>query len=108
MKIRAAAFAVCRPRPSWRARRSIFGKSHASAERADREPCFSRAAPLRCMFCQNMEISAGGFGRRIDAARLRGIFEELIADGANNINLVSPTPYIPWILKALTSRCWCR
>lgn len=75
------------------------------------EPCISgesgsgtvffSGCTLRCVFCQNMEISSGGFGKRIDTSRLRGIFEELIADGANNINLVSPTPYIPWILKAL-------
>jgi putative pyruvate formate lyase activating enzyme len=75
------------------------------------EPCISgesgsgavffSGCTLRCAFCQNMEISAGGFGRRVSAERLREIFEELIADGANNINLVSPTPYVPWILKAL-------
>lgn len=75
------------------------------------EPCISGAegsgtvffsgCTLGCVFCQNREISAKGFGKEIPLSRLREIFEELIAAGANNINLVSPTQFTPWILKAL-------
>ncbi|HIX32130.1 MAG TPA: 4Fe-4S cluster-binding domain-containing protein [Firmicutes bacterium] len=75
------------------------------------EPCISgtrgsgtvffSGCTLRCAFCQNRAISAGGFGKEITTARLREIFEELIAQGAHNINLVSPTQFTPWILEAL-------
>lgn len=75
------------------------------------EPCISGSAgsgtvffsgcTLGCVFCQNRSISAGGFGKEISVTRLRQIFEELIAAGANNINLVSATQFTPWILEAL-------
>lgn len=56
---------------------------------------------LRCSFCQNRTISAGGFGKAVSVERLREIFRELIAQGAHNLNLVTPTHFTPWILKAL-------
>ena len=75
------------------------------------EPCISgtngsgtvffSGCNLRCCFCQNGSISAGGFGREISPARLREIFGALIAQGAHNINLVTPTHFTPWILEAL-------
>lgn len=75
------------------------------------EPCISgtrgsgavffTGCVLRCVYCQNGEISRRHVGRRITVPRLREIFEELIAQGAHNINLVSPTPYVPAILEAL-------
>jgi putative pyruvate formate lyase activating enzyme len=45
------------------------------------------------VFCQNEEISHRDFGKPVDAARLREICEELIAQGAHNINFVNPTHY---------------
>ena len=75
------------------------------------EPCISgrrgsgaiffSGCNLRCCFCQNGSISAGGFGKAISAERLRQIMEELIAQGAHNINLVTPSHFTPWILPAL-------
>lgn len=75
------------------------------------EPCLSGTAgsgtvffsgcPLRCCFCQNHTVSAGNFGRDISVSRLCRIFLELQDEGAHNINLVSPTPYVPWIIEAL-------
>ena len=65
---------------------------------------FFSGCTLRCCYCQNREISAGGFGRAITTERLREIFEELIAQGAHNINLVTPTHFLPWILPALEPR----
>ena len=62
---------------------------------------FFSGCNLQCVFCQNGDISAGGFGKTVTVERLREIFEELIAQGAHNINLVTPTPYAPWILQAL-------
>ena len=75
------------------------------------EPCISGArgsgavffsgCVLGCVFCQNGKISRERFGKPVTAARLREIFEELVARGAHNINLVSPTPFVPAILDAL-------
>lgn len=62
---------------------------------------FFSGCVLRCIFCQNHEISAGGFGKDISVERLSEIFLELQAKGAWNINLVSPTPYVPQIIAAL-------
>ena len=62
---------------------------------------FFSGCNLRCVFCQNGNISAGGFGKPVSVERLREIFHELIDQGAHNINLVTPTPYTPWILEAL-------
>lgn len=75
------------------------------------EPCISGSrgsgtvffsgCVLRCVFCQNGSISRENFGKVISVARLREIFEELIARGAHNINLVSPTPFALAIRRAL-------
>ena len=65
---------------------------------------FFSGCTLGCVYCQNGDISAGGFGKDISTARLREIFEELIAQEAHNIELVTPTHFLPWILPALTPR----
>ena len=62
---------------------------------------FFSGCTLRCVFCQNHDISAGGFGQEISTGRLREIFRELAARGAHNINLVTPSHFTPWILQAL-------
>ena len=56
---------------------------------------------LKCCFCQNHEISGNNFGKEISVERLAEIFIELQDKGAENIDLVSPTPYVPHIIKAL-------
>lgn len=62
---------------------------------------FFCGCPLGCVFCQNGSISHGGEGKEITAERLSEIFLELQAQGAYNINLVTPTQYVPWIVEAL-------
>ena len=62
---------------------------------------FFSGCTLRCCYCQNGRISTGGQGKDITPRRLREIFDELIAQGAHNINLVTPTHFLPWILPAL-------
>lgn len=62
---------------------------------------FFSGCTLRCCYCQNGTISAGGFGKAVTTQRLREIFEARIAQGAHNINLVTPTHFLPWILPAL-------
>lgn len=75
------------------------------------EPCLSgvrgsgtvffSGCSLKCIFCQNHKISAGGFGREITVSRLREIYCELVGQGAHNINLVSPTHFADAILESL-------
>lgn len=56
---------------------------------------------LKCVFCQNHEISNDGVGKEITIERLAQIFIELQDKGANNINLVTPTHFVPQIIEAL-------
>lgn len=56
---------------------------------------------LQCVFCQNVEISQNQKGQEISIARLSEIFFELEGQGAHNINLVTPTHYVPQIIEAL-------
>ena len=76
------------------------------------EPCISgkkgsgavffSGCSLHCVFCQNREISDGKVGKIISKERLRDIFLELKAKGANNLNLVTPGQYIPDIVWAVS------
>lgn len=56
---------------------------------------------LKCVFCQNFEVSRGRVGREISVERLAEIFKELERSGAHNINLVNPTHYADKIVRAL-------
>ncbi|GAA0078484.1 radical SAM protein [Clostridium sp. CTA-5] len=56
---------------------------------------------LGCVFCQNHDISQQHKGIDISIARLADIFLELQEKGAHNINLVTPTHYVPQIIEAL-------
>ena len=56
---------------------------------------------LGCKYCQNAAISGGPVGTPTDSAGLRRMFEELIAEGAENIDLVTPTQFLPTLLPAL-------
>lgn len=62
---------------------------------------FFGGCTLGCRYCQNAAISRSPVGKCVDGAGLRAIMEELIAQGAENIDLVTPTQYIPTILEAL-------
>lgn len=77
------------------------------------EPCLSgeegsgtvffTGCPLKCRYCQNKEISMGRVkGRKLSPKELRDVFLRLIDKGANNINLVTPTQFIPGIAEALS------
>lgn len=75
------------------------------------EPCISGAmgsgtiffcgCNLKCVYCQNFEISQQHFGKTISKERLAEIFLELESQGAHNINLVTPTPYVPQICDTI-------
>ena len=76
------------------------------------EPCISgeegsgtvffSGCPLKCVFCQNSEISRNCYGKEITEDRLIEIFKELEDKGANNINLVSPTHYAGQLADTLS------
>lgn len=56
---------------------------------------------LRCVYCQNYEISRDGHGKEITVERLADIMLEQQSRGVNNINLVTPTMYVDSIIKAI-------
>ena len=62
---------------------------------------FFGGCTLGCIYCQNRAISRQAVGTPMDAQQLRAVFEELIEQGAENIDLVTPTHYLPTILPAL-------
>lgn len=57
---------------------------------------------LKCSFCQNYKISCEGFGKEISIEKLAEIFLNQQKSGVHNLNLVSPTIYVPQIIEALT------
>ena len=75
------------------------------------EPCISgtrgsgavffTGCALRCVFCQNHDISAGSKGKTVSVDRLRAIFRELEAQGVHNLNLVTASHFLPAVLEAL-------
>lgn len=75
------------------------------------EPCISgkrgsgtvffSGCALKCVFCQNYQLSAGHFGKEVSIQRLAEIFLELQQQGAHNINLVTGGHYVPQIVQAL-------
>ena len=65
---------------------------------------FFGGCTLGCRYCQNAAISRGAVGKAMDREELRQLFESLIAQGAENIDLVTPTQYLPTILPALTPK----
>ena len=75
------------------------------------EPCISgtrgsgtvffSGCSLRCCYCQNHPISQQGVGKNIDEHRLAEIFLYLQSQGAHNINLVTASQWLPWVIEAL-------
>ena len=75
------------------------------------EPCISGSqgsgtvffcgCNLRCVFCQNSDLAQSNLGRQISTNTLSDIFLKLEADGASNINLVTPGHFVPQIIEAL-------
>ena len=75
------------------------------------EPCISgeqgsgtvffSGCPVGCVYCQNRPIARGLTGKEISIERLAEIYLELQGQGANNINLVTPSHYVPQIIRAL-------
>ena len=62
---------------------------------------FFSGCTLGCAYCQNRAISGAAVGKAMDSRGLRLLMEDLIARGAENIDLVTPAHYLPTILPAL-------
>jgi len=62
---------------------------------------FFGGCTLKCAYCQNAAISKKPVGTPVDGPGLREMMENLIAQGAENIDLVTPTQYLPTVLEAL-------
>ena len=62
---------------------------------------FFGGCTLGCRYCQNREISGRPAGREVDERDLRRLMEDLISQGAENIDLVTPTQFLPTVLPAL-------
>lgn len=75
------------------------------------EPCISgtngsgtvffSGCNLGCVFCQNYDVSHNAFGMEVDEDKLKRIFDSLIEKGVHNLNLVTPSHYVPMIAKVL-------
>ena len=61
---------------------------------------FFSCCNLKCMFCQNKKIREG-YGKEVSLERFRDILIEQQNRGVHNINLVTPTPYIPLIKNGI-------
>ena len=61
---------------------------------------FFGGCTLGCKYCQNVAISGYPVGREMDSMALRAAMEDLIAQGAENIDLVTPTHYLPTVAAA--------
>ena len=65
---------------------------------------FFGGCTLGCKYCQNRAISGSPVGTPMDSTQLRKVMEDLIAQGAENIDLVTPTQYFPTIRPALSPK----
>ena len=62
---------------------------------------FFGGCTMNCVYCQNAAISRKPRGQILNGEQLRRLMDSLIAQGAENIDLVSPTPYLPTVLETL-------
>lgn len=65
---------------------------------------FFGGCTLRCRYCQNGAISSGPVGAPMDPGQLRQAMEALICQGAENIDLVTPTQFLPTLIPALSPK----
>ena len=75
------------------------------------EPCISgengsgtvffSGCTMRCVYCQNYEVSTNNLGYAVSEQKLADEFLRLMGEGAENINLVTPTHYVPEIKRAI-------
>ncbi|MCI5779113.1 MAG: radical SAM protein [Lentisphaeria bacterium] len=98
-----AAAGVCRsPRTAVVARAGLhFWEEPVISGSRGSGAVFFSGCNLHCVYCQNYAISAGRSGTEVSVPRLREIYAELVAQGAHNINLVTPTHFADAVLVSL-------
>ena len=62
---------------------------------------FFTGCNLKCVYCQNVKISRGNFGYKLTHEKLKQLFLEIDKSGVHNINLVTPTHFLPSIIEVL-------
>ncbi len=62
---------------------------------------FFTGCNLKCIFCQNASLAANEIGKEVTVEELAELFLNLQAQGANNINLVTPSHYVPQVAKTI-------
>lgn len=63
---------------------------------------FFSGCNLRCVFCQNFEISHENFGKQVSKSEFIDIVKNLENQGAHTINLVNPTHFVPFIKEVFS------
>lgn len=79
-----------------------FGEERCISGKNGSGTVFFSGCNMRCVFCQNYEISQIGIGMVVSVEEIADIFLSLQTKGAHNINLVTPTIYVPYIIESLT------
>ncbi|MEO0136580.1 MAG: radical SAM protein [candidate division WOR-3 bacterium] len=79
-----------------------FGEEYCLVGRFGSGTIFFAHCNLHCVYCQNYDISQHGLGREVTIDRLAEMMLELQKLGCHNINLVTPTPWVPQIVEALS------
>ncbi|MBR4728474.1 MAG: radical SAM protein [Clostridia bacterium] len=100
---RAAGKGVCGVGAGYRVARAalhFWEEPCISGERGSGTVFFS-GCNLGCVFCQNYEVSHAALGAPVDEDTLLRLFDRLIAQGAHNLNLVTPAHYAPMLAKSL-------
>ncbi len=93
----------CRQGPRVKVARSLphFGEEPPLSGSRGAGTVFFSGCALRCLYCQNYQISQEGMGRELEVEELARLFLELQNQGCHNLDLVSPTPHLPFIFFAL-------
>ena len=100
---RGAGVGVCGVGAGYRIARAalhFWEEPCISGERGSGTVFFS-GCNLGCVFCQNYEVSHAALGAPVGEDELLRLFDRLIAQGAHNLNLVTPTHYAPMLAKTL-------
>ncbi len=102
----AGAFGYCRCPATALVAKTMLHKweEPALAGQGGSGAIFFGGCTLGCKYCQNAAISGGPTGKAVDSAGLRAMMEDLIVQGAENIDLVTPTHFLPTVLPALEEK----
>lgn len=78
-----------------------FGEEPPISGKTGAGTVFFSGCNMKCVYCQNMGFSQNGIGTEIEVEDLAEIFLVLQRHGAKTLNLVTPTPHLPFIVSAL-------